>query len=216
MKTYCTLFLLTLILTGCSTTNYTKKDVELDKIYRMMVGSYDSRMQSKVDTSYYNISLEMHPVWKNSGERWLYVEQALASQKEKPYRVRMYKLHRNDDNTIVSEVYTIPNEEKYYGKFKKPKAFNDLTVNDLELREGCGVIIKKDEDGFYSGSTGKTSCSSTMRGASYATSIVLIRKHQIISWDRGFDKDGNQVWGAEKGGYIFNKGSLRDIDVDAE
>jgi hypothetical protein len=27
----------------------------------------------------------------------------------------------------------------------------------------------------------------------------------ILSWDRGFDANGNQVWGAEKGGYIFKK-----------
>jgi hypothetical protein len=27
----------------------------------------------------------------------------------------------------------------------------------------------------------------------------------IISWDRGFDKDDNQVWGAINGGYIFDK-----------
>jgi hypothetical protein len=26
---------------------------------------------------------------------------------------------------------------------------------------------------------------------------------KIVSWDRGFDASGAQVWGAEKGGYIF-------------
>jgi hypothetical protein len=27
----------------------------------------------------------------------------------------------------------------------------------------------------------------------------------LASWDRGFDSTDNQVWGAEKGGYIFKK-----------
>jgi hypothetical protein len=27
----------------------------------------------------------------------------------------------------------------------------------------------------------------------------------ILSWDRGWDKEDNQVWGAEKGGYEFIK-----------
>jgi hypothetical protein len=27
----------------------------------------------------------------------------------------------------------------------------------------------------------------------------------MISWDRGFDADGNQVWGAEGGGYVFHR-----------
>jgi hypothetical protein len=28
---------------------------------------------------------------------------------------------------------------------------------------------------------------------------------RIVSWDRGFDGDRRQVWGAEKGGYIFGR-----------
>jgi CpeT protein len=27
----------------------------------------------------------------------------------------------------------------------------------------------------------------------------------LLSWDRGWDVNGKQVWGAEKGGYIFVK-----------
>jgi hypothetical protein len=27
----------------------------------------------------------------------------------------------------------------------------------------------------------------------------------MVSWDRGFDKEGKQVWGAQKGGYRFVK-----------
>jgi hypothetical protein len=27
----------------------------------------------------------------------------------------------------------------------------------------------------------------------------------MISWDRGYNDAGEQVWGAEKGGYIFLK-----------
>jgi hypothetical protein len=212
MKSRCFLLIPLLLLISCSSDQYSTKDKELDKVYKMIRGSYNSSMQNKIDSSYYNISLEMHPVWKDSGERWLYVERALASQKDQPYRVSMYKLVRKDDNAIVCEVYTIPNEKKYYGKFKNPKAFQYLTPEYLELREGCEITIKKDKDGFYSGATGKNSCLSVRNGATYTTSLVLIREYQFISWDRGFDADGNQIWGAEKGGYIFNKGSLRDLD----
>jgi hypothetical protein len=28
---------------------------------------------------------------------------------------------------------------------------------------------------------------------------------QLLSWDRGYDKEGKYVWGAEKGGYVFDK-----------
>ena len=38
---------------------------------------------------------------------------------------------------------------------------------------------------------------------SYTTSEVSIEARAITSWDRGFDADGAQVWGAEKGPYVF-------------
>jgi len=34
---------------------------------------------------------------------------------------------------------------------------------------------------------------------------VVITETQMVSWDRGFDAGGKQVWGAEKGGYVFKK-----------
>jgi hypothetical protein len=34
---------------------------------------------------------------------------------------------------------------------------------------------------------------------------VVIRKDRMISRDRGWNTDGQQVWGAEKGGYEFLK-----------
>jgi hypothetical protein len=34
---------------------------------------------------------------------------------------------------------------------------------------------------------------------------VTIWPDRLISWDRGWNDKGQQVWGAEKGGYIFVK-----------
>jgi hypothetical protein len=36
-----------------------------------------------------------------------------------------------------------------------------------------------------------------------ATSEVVVSPGRIESWDRGFDAEGVQVWGAEKGAYVF-------------
>lgn len=48
-------------------------------------------------------------------------------------------------------------------------------------------------------------CSSLLRGASYASSIETATPKQILSWDQGFDKNGKQVWGPTKAGYVFDK-----------
>ena len=44
---------------------------------------------------------------------------------------------------------------------------------------------------------------SVLYGESYAQSQVDVKPDRVESWDRGFDTEGNHIWGAEKGGYIF-------------
>jgi hypothetical protein len=34
---------------------------------------------------------------------------------------------------------------------------------------------------------------------------VVLGADRMVSWDRGWDATGAQVWGATKGGYIFVK-----------
>jgi len=202
MKKITLLLIIVLFINSCATTKIEDKNLKL--LYSMMQGSYDSSQQAKEDESYYDISLEMQPIWKDINGNWLFVEQALSTTKDKPYRVRVYEIKQIDKNTYISEVYTIKDESRFYGAFKNPSLLNTLTTDDILLKEGCGVVLTKTANGFE-GKTGDDSCKSSLRGASVARSQVTLNANQIISWDQGFDKEGNQVWGAEKGGYIFNK-----------
>jgi CpeT protein len=199
----CTIFLLL----SCSSTQNIGGTSELDVLAGIMIGSYDSSEQEAADSSYYNISLHMYPIWMNSSPdvHWLYVEQALAANQEAPYRQRVYKLEKVGEKTFRSSVYTLPDPEAMIGAWQDEKRFDSITPEDLEEREGCAVLLTRIAPGHYAGQTEIGTCISTLRGAAYATSEVDIQPGVILSWDRGFDADGNQVWGAEKGGYIFKK-----------
>jgi hypothetical protein len=66
--------------------------------------------------------------------------------------------------------------------------------------------MKKDTtSNLFIGGTVGNDCASALAGATYATSEVTIGPEEIITWDKGFDADGNQVWGASKGGYVFKR-----------
>jgi CpeT protein len=178
----------------------------LKTLYKIMQGSFSSEAQSKTDTSYFDIRLQIVPMWTNrKNEYWFYVEQAMSSTMDKPYRQRAYKLAIENDSTISSSVYNIKNGEKYYGDYKKKKPLENLTPDSLEIRKGCAVLLHKTGKKKYKGATNKSDCESNMRGATYATSYVTVSKKKIVSWDRGYDKANEQVWGAEKGGYQFIK-----------
>jgi CpeT protein len=171
-----------------------------------MTGSFNSADQEAKDSSYYNISLHMYPIWENSkdGYQYLYVEQAMNRMQDKPYRQRVYQIAYLGNGFYESAVYTLANQEKYIGKYKTPSFFESIGPSDLEIRDGCAVILEQHGD-MFRGSTLEDRCKSSLRGASYATSKVKIYQDRIESWDQGFDQNGNQVWGAVKGGYIFKK-----------
>jgi len=179
-------------------------DVELDELFALMQGSFNSEAQATLDSTYYNISLHMYPIWEDKG-KFLYVEQAINSAQDRPYRQRIYEVKRESDSTFSSAVYRLDVDSVWVGKWKNPKSFDSIALKDITLKQGCEVILKRISKHNFVGKTGDTSCESTLRGASFARSEVEILEDKIISWDRGFDADGNYVWGAEKGGYVFNK-----------
>lgn len=181
-----------------------KEDTELKELFTLMQGSFDSQIQAEIDSTYYNISLHMYPIWEDKGN-FLYVEQALNSNQNKPYRQRIYEVTRASDSTFSSAIYKLDVDSLWIGKWNNPKAFDSISLKDIALKEGCEVILKRFAPNQFIGKTGDDTCSSTMRGASFARSEVEILVDKIISWDRGFDAEGNYVWGAEKAGYIFNK-----------
>jgi CpeT protein len=181
--------------------NTTKK---LNELKAQMAGFYTSEAQSVRDKDYYNIALRMTPIWQNKGH-YLFVEQAMYDKQDKPYRVRVYKLSFNEKKQYVSEIFSVKDEKKWIGQWNNPNFYDNLQESDLELKEGCEVVLEKKGANIYEGATVKMSCPSELRGASYANSIVTISKDKMVSWDQGFDKNGKQVWGAEKGGYEFVK-----------
>lgn len=195
-----------IIILACGTQKEAPKNIsDLELLLSYMTGSFSSQEQAAADSSFLDIRLEMVPIWKErSDAHWLYVEQATAATPDSPYRQRVYRVSQVDDSTFESAVYTIEEPLRFAGDWKKEIPLEHLTPDSLSLREGCTIVLRKVDDKFV-GSTVGTGCESTLRGAAYATSEVVIASDHMRSWDRGFDADGNQVWGAETGGYVFRK-----------
>lgn len=177
----------------------------LEALAVTMAGSYTSAAQAKEDSGYFNIELEMVRIWpKRKDGAWLYVEQAAAESKAKPYRQRVYRLTEVNDSTFRSEIFTIRHGERFFGAYKDFALLAQLHPDSIDVMEGCAITLRRHK-GIYSGSTNGRDCPNSRNGAAYATSEVTIRSDRMVSWDRGYDASGRQVWGAEKGGYVFMK-----------
>jgi hypothetical protein len=143
-------------------------------------------------------------IWpERSDGFWLYVEQAAATRLDRPYRQRVYRVTGPVDGVFTSHVFAIPDPLRFAGDWRTDEPLSSLTPDSLSLRKGCGVALRRGEDGAFRGGTDGKECRSSLRGASYATSEVTVLSDRIVSWDRGFDESGEQVWGARQGGYVF-------------
>jgi CpeT protein len=180
-------------------------DAELDQLAALMEGDYSSELQSQRDTNYYHISLVMTPIWTNRTDgKWLYVEQAMATKLDKPYRQRVYHLQHPSNNTFTSDIYTIKDALTFAGLKEDKSKRENLTFDQIDLKEGCTVTLVH-RDTIYDGGTDRDKCPSDLRGAKYATTKIVLRAGELVSWDQGFDPSGTQVWGATEGGYVFVK-----------
>jgi hypothetical protein len=181
-------------------------DTTLARLAASLAGSYSSESQSKQDRSYYDIRLRIHPIWtKRSDGPWFYVEQARADYLDQPYRQRVYHLQALGNGKYESQILTFADPKPFVGAWKNPAAFEGKDPSMLVSREGCGVMLEEVAPGTFSGGTVGKGCSSDINGATYTTSTVSLTSSRLVSWDRGYDAQDRQVWGAVKGGYVFDK-----------
>lgn len=177
-------------------------------LYEWLCGSFSSEAQSKEDPTFLDIRMEMAPLWRERSDAlWLYVEQARADALDRPYRQRIYQLIQSPDGEFESRVYELPGDDplRYAGAHLDASRLAGVRKEDLKLKEGCSIFLRRLADGTYEGSTRGKGCASKRQGAAYTTSEVRLSADRMVTWDRGWDAAGTQVWGATGGGYIFRR-----------
>lgn len=179
----------------------------LQQLSVLMEGVFDNERQHKAASAdFLHVVMRICRIWKDRSDgAWYYVEQHLATLPQKPYRQRVYRLRRGERDTLLSEVYMIPQAQDYIGRCGQEKPLGELRPKDLSLREGCEVYLVKKGQGYYEGTTRNNTCPSNLRGAAFVRSWVSVSRDTFLSWDRGLDSAGVQVWGADERPYVFDR-----------
>lgn len=164
------------------------KETNYSSLLKYLSGSFSSEEQHKADAeNYFDIRLHMTPIWSDRSDGyWLYVEQARADALDRPYRQRVYQLVQLGDNEFESRVYELPGETpadalKFAGAWKDLSKLEGVSAENLKLKDGCSIFLKRLPDGTFEGATRGNGCASTLRGATHTTSEVKLSPDQMIS-----------------------------------
>lgn len=207
---FCAVLLLSFLLPfGCAgdrSADTPAPDEELARLAAWLSGSFSSAAQAERDVSYFDIRIHAVRIWNDRADgAWIYLEQAAADSLDRPYRQRVYHVTRLGADLFESRVFALEEPLQYAGRWREETPLTELAPGDLLPREGCAVLLRAIDADSFSGSTLGRLCTSSLRGASYATSEVVVQAGGLTSWDRGYDADGAQVWGAEDGPYAFER-----------
>ena len=176
-----------------------------------LVGSFSNATQSAADPDFRSIDLHVVPIWTSRRDGpWLYVEQAVTEAPARPYRQQVHRLlpmhATNGRDAVTRLVFTLPGDPiAFAGAWRTPEAFDEITPEELEMLEGCGVTFELDGLERIRGSTLGRNCASSLGDAVYITTEVELFRDRLETLERGYDADGEQVWGSEHGPYRLDR-----------
>lgn len=131
---------------------------------------------------------------------YLYQEQALTERIEHPYRQRFLQITLSADSTRVeSRTFKPATPETWTGLCQQAEPTIDANVLGQLV---CVVGLRPSSLG-YVGSTPDGGCPVNLRGAVRLTNTVVLHQDGMDTWDRGFDPNGIQVWGARAEPYQY-------------
>lgn len=131
---------------------------------------------------------------------YLYQEQALVNKLDQPYRQRVLLITPTDDPhnaglPVESRAFRLQEQDRWAGLCDRPRSEREVVLNALD-EQTCSVVIDR-VDQTYVGKTPSAGCPTSYRGAVSISNTVILHETGMDTWDRGFDAQGNQVWGAE-------------------
>ncbi|CAA0827318.1 Chromophore lyase CRL- chloroplastic [Striga hermonthica] len=141
------------------------------------------------------------------GSGFFFLGQAFSRTPRKPFR--QLKLMINPWLTGQLSTYAVRDSEEYKNFCDRRK---DQRPQPEEVYEDIAehlttIYLKRCDRGkrcLYEGSTPPDGFPNTWNGASICKSeLTVLKNSEIHTWDRGYDENGNQIWGGKDGPYEF-------------
>ncbi|NJP09564.1 MAG: chorismate mutase [Leptolyngbyaceae cyanobacterium RU_5_1] len=182
---------------------------QADEVSSLLEGKMDTSAQAMANSKAPSVRMttcriQVSGTPANQPSIFLYQEQALTHKLAQPYRQRFLEISPNPSSQSVRSLSFKPaNPAPWAGFCNKPTAERIVNRNDLGSPI-CSVFLKRSGN-RYIGNTPINGCPTNVRGAVRVTNRIELSKSGMNTWDRGFDANGKQVWGAQSESYQYRR-----------
>ncbi len=171
-----------------------------------MAGDFSNQAQAYANPPFFaHIRVCMRPLPQDFlGGFSFFLEQAYDFMLSSPYRLRVLKLHLVEDRIELIN-YKVKEESRFFGGSRNPEKLKSLTPDDLEPMNGCDMIVQWTGQNFKGTVKPGKQCIVVRKDrVTYLDNSFEISPDQLISYDRGFDPETDElVWGSVAGPFEF-------------
>ncbi|PZD70776.1 phycocyanobilin:Cys-153 beta-phycocyanin lyase [Acaryochloris thomasi RCC1774] len=182
-------------------------NTDIATLARWMAGDFSNQEQAFENPPFFaHIRVCMHPLALDDLDAGVsfYLEQAYDYQLQHPYRTRVLSLMPQDDCIIIRN-YRLNDAEKFIGAARQPERLDSLAPEDLEVMEGCNMVVQWQDDRFKGRVEPGKACRVVRKGmTTYLDSTFEIDEKRMRSFDCGRDPETDQrAWGSVAGPFQF-------------
>lgn len=203
MKTFITAAALSLSATAAASAQDAAEELA-----GVLAGSFTSMEQCAVE-GWGCVESELVRIWPERTDGvWLYQENAWLGDdpesadpgaKERPYFQRLVRLAPDGEGRVLRTIYSLTDPAAAVGAY----ADTSVLTPDMVGAPSCSGPVERIAAGYWVADF--PTCPSGLRGAVRTHSRSIHTPDSFANWDRGFDAQGNVVWGPRASGYVFKR-----------
>jgi len=179
-----------------------------EELAGVLAGSFTT-MEQCVTEGWGCVESELTRIWPEREDGvWLYQENAWLgddpesadpSAKQRPYFQRLVRLAADGDGRVLRTIYSLTDPAAVVGAYADPA----MLSADMVGAPSCSGPVERIAAGYWVSDF--PTCPSNLRGAVRTHSRSIHTPDSFANWDRGFDPQGEVVWGPAESGYVFKR-----------
>jgi hypothetical protein len=189
----------------------------LQRLVRMLSGGFSNQEQAFENPPLYaHILVRLRPL-PQLAPGSLLLEQSYAINPVAPYRIRVLRAERGDNNLIIHN-QAIHDDRRFWGAVENAELRASIEASDLRPLEGCTYLVREERDGFVGEVEPGCRCLVERKGeTAYLVSRLELFHDRMRTIDRGHHPVTHEhLWGSLAGPFEFSRTDDFSDDIPAD